>query len=78
MRAMKVRGEKIGMLYVTTLDEAAANAEHASDKAGKQACHQHRDNQQPVLLYRRADPVLLSCNFRHVVQCHANFPEQFK
>ena len=26
MRAMKVRGEKIGMLYVTTLDEAAANA----------------------------------------------------
>lgn len=24
MRAMKVRGEKISMLYVTTLDEAAA------------------------------------------------------
>ncbi len=58
-------------------DEAAANTEHARDESREQPRKQHRADKYSVLLERRAQPVLLSHNFRHVVKRHANFPVRF-
>ena len=45
IRAMKARGQKISMLYVTTLEEAAA--------AGR-GRHRHAVDRRPLLLARDA------------------------